>query len=108
DKIGAIETPDARMHIGVHPNRITRARLDTHTTVDATQRIDLIAHGIFLDIGVWMLPGFDMDTVRRARSRAQETRRAADRAVFFQGQTMTAAIGIGVPLTLFRILRRVS
>src|SRR5262249_36246104 len=106
DKVAAIEAPDPRMHTSVHSDGVTRTGFHAKTAVDTSQGIDLIPQWIFLDMRVRMLSRFDIDALCGACGRAQEARRASDRTVCAQGQTMASAVILRVNLALLRVLGR--
>src|SRR5277367_4428389 len=100
DEILAVETPDARMHVGVHPNRVARTGLDAQPAVDAAQRVDLVAHRELLDVRIGRLARLYIYALRRTRSRAQKACRASHRRILAQRQTVATAKIVGIALAL--------
>src|SRR5215469_6716486 len=96
-----------RVHPGVHPDGVARARLDAVAAEDAPQLVDdeldrialvpaaLVAHGI--------LAGLDEDALGRARRGAAEARDAADAPVVARRQAVDAAEALGVRALLLRV-----
>src|SRR5512143_4006536 len=64
---------------GVHPDRVTRARLDAHPAEDAPEHVDVEPDRVLLDRRVRRLPRDDGDAFRRAGGRAAVARHAPRR-----------------------------
>src|SRR5207249_11634590 len=104
DEVPAAVAPAARVDDRVHADGVTRARADAPPAVDALQRIDLVAHGVLLGVGIGVLARLDMNTLRGTRRRAEEAGRAADRPVWLERQAVRAAVALGIHLPLLGIL----
>ena len=88
----------------VHSNRVTGTSLDTETTVDAAQRINLIADREFFNGVVRIFSGLNVDALRRTGSRAQKARRALNRSILFQRQAVPTPKRIRIRRPLVWIL----
>src|SRR5262249_44065350 len=70
-EILAVETPDARMYVGVHPDRVAWTGLHAQAAVDAAQRVDFVADRELFDLWIGRLAGLYVYALRRTGCRAQ-------------------------------------
>ena len=90
----------------VHADSVLRADLHAETAVDALAHVDRELEGLFLHVGVRVLPGHDIDTVCRAHGLAHHATHAARAAVLPLGQVVAGAKP-PVPASVFlRVLDR--
>src|SRR5262249_56718115 len=83
---------DARMDMGIHPDGVARTGLHAHPAVDALERVDLVPHRVLLDRRIGVLTGLDVNAFRRACGGAEEARRAPDRAVRLERESMRSPV----------------
>ena len=94
------------MSTAIHANRIAGTGFDAQAAVDATQRVDFVAQGEFLDGIFWIFTGLDVDTLGWASGGAEKTSGAVGGVVLTEGQTVTATEGVGIGGSLLGILNR--